>query len=235
MDTEGTFRFEAAAEARKAYESIGPAAQTVVREVTKAMEFDREEYDDRVTGEVVETARDALFASLLEVTVGSREEYDDWQAGYDGEITDWEVISGPSYDRERASLDLRQPIEIRSGGCTAVSDFSVDDAVDAGEPAAVEATVTNQGGQEETISVTFEVDGEPVEEQEVTVPANDSVTIDTELEFDEGGTYTVSTGNAAEEVDVAADETEASETIPGFGIAVAVLAILVVLVARRRL
>ncbi len=88
MDTEGTFRFEAAAEARKAYESIGPAAQTVVREVTKAMEFDREEYDDRVTGEVVETARDALFASLLEVTVGSREEYDDWQAGYDGEITE---------------------------------------------------------------------------------------------------------------------------------------------------
>ncbi|MFC4542499.1 DUF5809 family protein [Halosolutus amylolyticus] len=88
MDTVGTLSFESAAEARDRYESIGPAAQTVVREVAKAMEFDREEYDERVTGAVVETARDALFASLLEVRVGSREEYDDWRETYDGEVTE---------------------------------------------------------------------------------------------------------------------------------------------------
>ncbi len=86
MDTVGTLSFESVADARAQYESIGPAAQTVVREVAKAMEFDREEYGDRVTSEVVETARDALFASLLEVFVGSREEYDDWQESYDGEV-----------------------------------------------------------------------------------------------------------------------------------------------------
>ena len=88
METTGTFTFESAAEARERYESIGPAAQTVVREVAKAMAFDREEYDERVDGDVVETARDALFASLLEVHVGSREEYEEWRERNDGEVTE---------------------------------------------------------------------------------------------------------------------------------------------------
>ena len=87
MHTVGTFTFESTEDARAQYESVGPAAQTVVREVAKAMEFDREEYDERVTGDVVETARDALFASLLEVRVGSREEFEDWRTSYDGEVT----------------------------------------------------------------------------------------------------------------------------------------------------
>jgi hypothetical protein len=65
-------------EARELYESLGPSAQSVVREVAKAMSFDRGEYRERVTSDVVMTARDALFASLLEVTVGTREEFDEW-------------------------------------------------------------------------------------------------------------------------------------------------------------
>ncbi|WP_306054207.1 DUF5809 family protein [Natronococcus wangiae] len=88
MHTVGTFTFESPEEARETYESVGPAAQTVVREVAKSMEFDREEYGERVTGDVVETARDALFASLLEVTVGSREEYEEWRESYDGDVTE---------------------------------------------------------------------------------------------------------------------------------------------------
>ncbi|WP_436346108.1 DUF5809 family protein [Natronorubrum sp. FCH18a] len=90
MHTVGTFTFESAAAAREQYGDVGPAAQTVVREVAKAMEFDREEYGDRVTSEVVETARDALFASLLRVRVGTREEFDDWRDSYDGEV----IVSG---------------------------------------------------------------------------------------------------------------------------------------------
>ena len=86
MHTLGTFAPESVEQAREYYESVGPAAQTVVREVARAMEFDREEYGERVTGEVVETARDALFASLLEVRVGTREEYERWRAEYDGEV-----------------------------------------------------------------------------------------------------------------------------------------------------
>ena len=87
MHTVGTFTFESAADAREQYEDVGPAAQTVVREVAKAMEFDREEYADRVSSDVVETARDALFASLLEVCVGTREAFDDWRESYDGEVS----------------------------------------------------------------------------------------------------------------------------------------------------
>ncbi|MFC7214795.1 DUF5809 family protein [Saliphagus sp. GCM10025334] len=86
MHTVGTFAPETLEDASEQYESVGPAAQTVVREVAKSMDFDREEYANRVSSDVVETARDALFASLLEVRVGTREEYEDWHEEYDGEV-----------------------------------------------------------------------------------------------------------------------------------------------------
>ena len=96
MHTVGTFAPESIEQAREYYETVGPAAQTVVREVARAMEFDREEYGERVSSDVVETARDALFASLLEVQVGTREEYDTWKSEYDGEVT---VIGHENVDR----------------------------------------------------------------------------------------------------------------------------------------
>ena len=86
MDVEGTLSPATEAEARAAYEDVGPTAQLVVKEVAKAMEFDREEYRERVTGGVVETARDVLFAAELEVRVGSREEFEDWRADFDGDV-----------------------------------------------------------------------------------------------------------------------------------------------------
>jgi hypothetical protein len=87
METEGVYAPETVDEASAAYEDAGPAAQVVVRETVRAMEFDREEYRERVTSDVVETARDALFASLLEVSVGDRAEFDAWQ----DEHPDYEV------------------------------------------------------------------------------------------------------------------------------------------------
>jgi len=86
VDVEGPIAPATAAAARERYEALAPAAQTVVREVAKAMSFDREEYAERVTGEVVGTARDALFASLLEVRVGSREAFESWREEYDGSV-----------------------------------------------------------------------------------------------------------------------------------------------------
>jgi len=85
MHTEGILAPGTAQAAREQYAAVGPAAQTTVREVAKAMEFDRGEYDERVTGAVVETARDAIFASLLEVHVGTRTEYEEWCADRDYE------------------------------------------------------------------------------------------------------------------------------------------------------
>jgi hypothetical protein len=80
MHSVGRYTPATVREARELYESLGPTAQTVVREVAKAMSFDKGEYRERVTSGVVMTARDALFASLLEVTVGTREEFDEWCA-----------------------------------------------------------------------------------------------------------------------------------------------------------
>lgn len=88
MDPEGVFSPETVGEVRQYYEAVGPAARTVVREITRAMSFDSVEYDRRVDSAVVEQARDALFASLLEVRVGTAAEFDTWREDNPGyEVT----------------------------------------------------------------------------------------------------------------------------------------------------
>jgi len=96
METEGVFDPETLAAAREAYESVGPAARTAVRETATAMDFDREEYETRVTSDVVETARDAIFASLLAVRVADCEAFDSWRADADVDVT---VLGSPDVDR----------------------------------------------------------------------------------------------------------------------------------------
>src|SRR6056297_44501 len=86
METHGFLAPDTEDAASERYETVGPAAQTVVKETAKAMAFGPDEYDERVTGEVIETARDALFASLLEVRTGTREEYEEWLADRDREV-----------------------------------------------------------------------------------------------------------------------------------------------------
>ena len=78
METDGWIAPRTADEAHEGYTAVGPTAQVLVREIARAMAFDREEYAERVDEDVVATARDALFASLLEVRVGSRETFDAW-------------------------------------------------------------------------------------------------------------------------------------------------------------
>jgi hypothetical protein len=95
METEGQFSPTTVAAARDRYESLGSTAQVVVKEVAKAMGLDAEEYRERVTGEVVETARDVLFAESLSVTVGTREEFDEWRADRDGDV---EMIGSENVD-----------------------------------------------------------------------------------------------------------------------------------------
>lgn len=84
--THGTFSPESWTAAERRYEQVGSTAQVVVRAVTKAMEFDGEEYDRRVTGDVVETARQALFAETLAVRVADRAGFDSWRETYDEEV-----------------------------------------------------------------------------------------------------------------------------------------------------
>ena len=86
MHTRGDFAPASEAEAQERYEALGSVAQTVVREATTAMGFDREEFDERVTPEVVSRVQDALFASTLTVTVGTKAEFDDWADGQADEV-----------------------------------------------------------------------------------------------------------------------------------------------------
>lgn len=88
MHTEGTLSPETVEEASDRYEQLGSTAQVVVKAVAKSMEFDREEYGERVTGDVVETAREAMFGEQLQVRVGTREEFDEWRetAGHEVEV-----------------------------------------------------------------------------------------------------------------------------------------------------
>ena len=81
MHTRGDFAPASEAEAQERYQALGSVARTVVREATTAMGFDREEFDERVTPDVLLRVHDALFASTLAVTVGSMAEFDDWADG----------------------------------------------------------------------------------------------------------------------------------------------------------
>jgi hypothetical protein len=121
MDIEGLFAPETAEAARERYEALGPSAQTVVKEVTRAMQFDATEYDDRVSSDVIETARDALFASMLEVRVGTRAEFEEWRESTDLDVTElgnenvdsvvWhvapfadEAVAATFHDKRRAAV-----------------------------------------------------------------------------------------------------------------------------------
>ncbi len=88
MDTHGLFAPATADAAREQYEAVGPAAQEVVREVAKGLDLAPETYRERVDEDVVLTAREAIYASLLEVHVGTREAYEDWLDGRDLEVTE---------------------------------------------------------------------------------------------------------------------------------------------------
>jgi len=82
----GRFAPESWPDAEKRYEELGPTAQSVVRETARAMSFDRAEYDERVTADVVETARQTLFAETLAVRVADRETFDSWRETYDDDV-----------------------------------------------------------------------------------------------------------------------------------------------------
>ena len=154
METEGHLAPESGDAARQRYAELGGAAGTVVRAATKAMGFDREEYEERVTDDVRATARDALFASLLEVRVGDSEAFEAWRATFDGDCrvmgseevpnVVWHVVpfgaTGPP-DRAAGDSGGRSPSDSRAGsGSEGVEPVAVA-ATFQDEPEAAKATL----------------------------------------------------------------------------------------------
>lgn len=81
-DVRGTFLPESWNAAERRYDELGSTAQVVVRAVAKAMEIDRDEYEARVNSDVVETARQAIFAESLKVRVADSEAFESWRSEY---------------------------------------------------------------------------------------------------------------------------------------------------------
>lgn len=99
METHGLLAPESEATVRDRYAAVEPAAETATSEVAKALGVDLERVDD----DVVLAAREAVFASLLAVSVGTREEYEDWLADRDREVTELgsEHVSGVAWHEAR--------------------------------------------------------------------------------------------------------------------------------------
>ena len=155
---------------------------------------------------------------------------------YDGEVTSWQALSGDDHDPERIELDMHESIEIRSGGCAAVTDMRVDETANVSDDVRIEATIENTGEHDERLTVPIAVNDEIVEEEEVTVTGNSTTTISSTVSFEEAGNQTVSVGELTATVEVSdGDQDDVADRVPGFGVLVALMALaLAFLIARRR-
>lgn len=86
MNTVGNVSPKSVEEVQTRYDELTAVARTTVREIARAMGFDAEEFDERVTDDVIRTAQDVIFAGSLEVTIGSKDEYRSWKDAYDGQV-----------------------------------------------------------------------------------------------------------------------------------------------------
>ena len=149
---------------------------------------------------------------------------------YDGELTDWQALSGTEDDPDRRSLDVSEPIEVRSDACAEIADVDVDDVATAGERVEAVATLVNDGEYDETVTVPFAVDGEVVDERSVTLESGEERSVSTAVEFPEAGDVPVSVGGELTHVTVSDD------SFGGWTYAIAIAAVvlaLTALVARR--
>lgn len=111
------------AAARESFDELEGAAGSVVRESARAMGLDGDEYGERVTDEVVATAHEALFASLLAVRVGTRAEFEEWRAAHD----DLEVVEEGHSSVERVAWHPAWP-----AGTVVAATFSEDEGAAVG-------------------------------------------------------------------------------------------------------
>lgn len=78
METVGLFAPESETATRETHEMLASAAESVVKELARDVTSDAAAYDELVSDDRIRTAQETLFASLLEVHVGTREEYEQW-------------------------------------------------------------------------------------------------------------------------------------------------------------
>lgn len=171
-------------------------------------EFDHGETSSRITWVWNDSRTDgAAFRGGLEdnfeVTVDPAFNDDADFRVYSGEVTEWQVLSGTIDDVERTPLDF-QEITILPGPCHSfiVSEINAPETVDSDEEFQVSATVENDGNAENTFPVPFTVDGEVVDETEITLEPGAEADITTTMQWSGSGTHTVSVSNETADVTV---------------------------------
>ncbi|WP_265107824.1 CARDB domain-containing protein [Halosolutus halophilus] len=183
--------------------------------------------DNRTDGAAFRGGLDDEFAIEIEP---SFDEAADFQL-YEGELTAWEVISATEDGYERTSIEMDDSAVLQSGGCTsmAVTDLDVPETATAGESIDVEALVENEGHEAGTSAVPVTIDGEQVDERDVTLDPGETTTVATSVTFDEPGTYTVGVGDAT--VDVTVTTGDRIDDVYGFGVTAAVVSTAILLLA----
>lgn len=172
---------------------------------------------------------------------------------YDGQITDWQLISAESSGHSRTSLDMDAPITVHGSPCSsyAVTELNTTAYAEPGQNVVVSATVENDGATRNTFNVTFTHNGDAVEETELTLDPGEQTSVSTSVTLDTVGTHTVGVGDTTTQIEVSEDPPTDTATdspddpsgpslddvpTPGFGVTVGLVALLAVAVVavRRR-
>ena len=118
-----------------------------------------------------------------------------------------------------------------------VTDASLsEDEIDVGDSVDVTGTIENTGEKAGTVTAQLTVDGSVVAEQDVDVAPGESETVTFTETFDESGEFEIAvSGTSAGTLTVTdPEDVETDDSIPGFGVTVAVLALLSIALVRAR-
>ena len=126
--------------------------------------------------------------------------------GYDGQLTDWKLISGAGDSHTSTSLSsLEEPITIEPGGVPELSVSSLTafpSTVAPGEPVELSTTVTNVGNAEGEFDVEFTAEGEGIQTKTVTLDAGESKQLSAETAFESPGSYELGVNGTTTSVQV---------------------------------
>jgi len=115
---------------------------------------------------------------------------------------------------------------VRSAASVTVSDVHVPaERVEPGEPVPVTATVEATGERPAAAVLEFRTVEGVVAERPVALRAGDSTTIEADLRFDEPGRYQIAVGDRTTTARVGSGPAAAIETVPGFGVPAALVAV----------
>ncbi|MFA9427850.1 CARDB domain-containing protein [Natronorubrum sp. A-ect3] len=174
-----------------------------------------------IDGEVVDT-QNVVMAGNAKETVTFTHTFD--EAGeYEVAINDVSAGTVSVHDSLEAQFD--------------VTDASLsEDEIDVGDSVDVTGTIENTGEKAGTVTAQLTVDGSVVAEQDVTVAPGESETVTFTETFDESGEFEIAvSGTSAGTLTVTdPEDVETDDSIPGFGVTVAVLALLSIALVRAR-